>query len=125
MLGDHPIHVILLATDLQASKAFYAQKVGLEIVSETDDAVTFRRGGDTRLTVSASTIGTRDEQTQSSFQVEDLASELAPSRSRGVEIIEIHTPEMKTEDGIVDTGDTRHAWFVDPGQNTVGIDQAK
>lgn len=123
MLGDHPIQVILLATNLQASKDFYAQKVGLKVVSENDNAVTFQCGGTTRLTVSASTTGTADEQTQASWQVENLASELAELRSRGVEIIEIDTPELKTENGIVDTGDALHAWFVDPAMNTLGIDQ--
>lgn len=123
MLGDHPIQVVLLATDLQASKDFYAQKVGLEIVSESDNAVTFKCGVGTRLTVSASTTGTSDEQTQASWQVDDLASELAQLRSRGVEIVEYDTPEMKTEDGILDTGDALHAWFVDPGGNALGIDQ--
>lgn len=125
MLGHHPIQVVLLATDLQASKDFYSQNVGLTIVSENDNAVTFQCGGDTRLTVSASTTGTADEQTQASWRVDDLASELAELRSRGVEIVELDTPELKTENGIVDTGDALHAWFVDPAKNTLGIDQYK
>jgi len=125
MLGDHHIQVVLLATDLQTSKDFYAQKVGLDVVSENENAVTFKCGGTTRLTVSASTTGTADEQTQASWLVEDLASELAELRSRGVEIIEIDTPELRTENGIVDTGDALHAWFVDPAKNTLGIDQYK
>ncbi len=125
MLGEHPIHVVLLATDLQASKTFYAQQVGLEIVSENDNSVTFRCGGDTRFTVSASTTGTADEQTQASWQVEDLASELAELRSRGVEIVEYDMPGLKTENGILDSGDVLHAWFVDPGKNVLGIDQYK
>ena len=29
MLADHPIDVLLLAKDLDAAKAFYADKVGL------------------------------------------------------------------------------------------------
>ena len=106
--------MVLLATSLQASKDFYAKKVGLKVVSENDTAVTFQCGGTTRLTVSASTTGTADEQTQASWQVEDLASELSELRSRGVEIIEIDTPELKTENGIVDTGDALHA-FTTPG----------
>lgn len=47
--------------------------------------------------------GTADEQRQASWRVEDLASELAELRSIGVEIIELDTPELKTENGIVDT----------------------
>lgn len=68
---------------------------------------------------------TADEQTQASWQVDDLAAELVELRSRGVEIIEIDTPEMKTVNGILDTDDALHAWFVDPGKNTLGIDQTR
>jgi catechol 2,3-dioxygenase-like lactoylglutathione lyase family enzyme len=45
MLGDHPIDVVLLATDLDASKEFYAGKLGLEILNESEDAITYRRRG--------------------------------------------------------------------------------
>lgn len=40
MLGDHPIQVVLLAPDLDASKEFYANKFGLKILTENPDAVT-------------------------------------------------------------------------------------
>jgi len=30
MLGDHPIEVVLLATDLKVSRDFYADKIGLK-----------------------------------------------------------------------------------------------
>lgn len=125
MLGDHPIEVVLLATDLRASRDFYAQKLGLEIERETEDSVTFKCGGESRLTVSASTTGTADEQTQATWRVDDLPSELTDLRSRGVEIMEYDTSELKTENGIVDTGDALHAWIVDPGMNALGIDQYK
>jgi catechol 2,3-dioxygenase-like lactoylglutathione lyase family enzyme len=95
MLGDHPIVPFLLATDLKASRDFYAQKVGLEIVHEDEQAVTFRCGNGL-LAVSASTTGTADEQTQAGWRVDDLAAELAELRSRGVEILEYDTPELKT-----------------------------
>jgi catechol-2,3-dioxygenase len=124
MLGHYRIEPILLATDLQASRDFYAQKVGLEILHEDEHSVTFKCG-DGLLTVSESTTGTADEQTQAAWRVDDLASELAQLRSRGVEIMEYDTPELKTQNGIVDTGNALHAWFVDPGRNTLGIDQYK
>ena len=104
---------------------FYAQKVGLEIVHEDEHMVSFRSGRESLLTVSKSTAGTADEQTQAAWRVDDLAAELDELRSRGVEILEYDTPELKAENGIVDTGDALHAWFVDPGKNTLGIDQYK
>ena len=77
MLGEHPIDVVLLATDLEESKAFYHGKLGLEILTESQEEVTYRCGGDSRLSVTRSTVGTADEQTQAGWRVEDLEKELA------------------------------------------------
>lgn len=125
MLKDHPVEVILLAMDLRASKAFYADKLGLEVVSQDDKTVVFRCGGNTRISLSKSTTGTADEQTQAVWQVEDIVAEVAELRKRGVEIIEYDTPEIKTEDGIADMGKELHAWFMDPSQNSLGLSQLK
>ena len=88
MLKDHPVEVILLATDLAASRDFYATKLGLEVESENDETVTFRCGGNTRVSLSASTTGTSDEQTQAVWQVTDIRAEVAELRARGVEMID-------------------------------------
>lgn len=125
MLGDHPIEVVLLATDLEASRDFYRDKVGLEIISEGTSAVTFRCGGGTRLALSKSTVGTADDQTQAAWRVGDLDAELAELRSRGVVIEEYDLPTLKTVDGIADVGFARMAWFIDPGKNCIGIMQVK
>lgn len=125
MLADSPIDVILLAPDLKASRDFYANKLGLAIVSEDHSTVTFGCGGDCRIVVSASTTGTADEQTQAAWRVDDLAAELEELRTRGVEIMDYDMPGLKTENGIVDTGDALHAWITDPGNNALGIDQYK
>jgi hypothetical protein len=37
VLGVHPIHSALLATDLAAAKDFHHSRLGLEILSERDD----------------------------------------------------------------------------------------
>src|SRR5262249_46885354 len=36
MLADHPIDVMLLATDLGVAREFYADKIGLKLLIETD-----------------------------------------------------------------------------------------
>ena len=124
MLKDHPVEVILLATDLEASK-FYARKLGLEVVSEDDKTVTFSCGGNTRLSLSKSTTGTSDGQTQAVWQVEDIAAEVAELRGHGVEIIDYDTDELKTENGVADMGSELHAWFMDPGKNSLSLSQKK
>ena len=125
MLGDHPIDVVLLATDLESSKQFYAGKLGLEILNESEEAITYKCGGDSRLAVTKSTTGTADEQTQASWRVDDLAAELAELRSRGVEIQEYDMPGLKTVDGVADLGFALMAWIVDPHRNALEIMQLK
>jgi len=125
MLGDHPIDVVLLATDLESSKEFYAGRPGLEILTESEEAITYRCGGDSQLAVTKSTTGTADEQTQASWRVNDLDAELAELRSRGVEIQEYDMPGLKTVDGVADIGFARMAWIVDPHKSALGIMELK
>jgi catechol 2,3-dioxygenase-like lactoylglutathione lyase family enzyme len=127
MLGDYPMDVVLLTTDLQASRDFYAQKIGLEIVQEKEDAVWFKCGGSSRIAVTKSTIGTADEQDQATWRVDDVSAEVAQLRAHGVEILDIDMPDLgiKTVDGIADVGHAFAAWFVDPGKNSLSILQFK
>jgi catechol-2,3-dioxygenase len=125
MLGDHPIDVVLLATDLASSKDFYAGKLGLEILHESDEEITYKCGGDSRLSVTKSTTGTADEQTQAGWRVPELAAEIAELRGRGVEIQEYDMPGLKTVDGIADIGFALMAWIVDPHKNALAIVELK
>jgi catechol-2,3-dioxygenase len=125
MLGEHPMDVVLLATDLELSKEFYAGKLGLEILDENEEAITYKCGGESRLVVTKSTTGTADEQTQAGWRVDDLAAELTELRSRGVAIQEYDMPGLKTVDGVADVGFALIAWIVDPHGNALGITQMK
>ena len=124
MLADKPISPILLATDMEASKRFYTEKIGLKLLRENPEVMVFKCG-DTQLRISKSTVGTKDEQTQATFVVTDLKAEVADLRKRGVTIEEYDLPGLKTEDGIADMGFAWAAWFIDPGKNAVGIVQPK
>jgi len=125
MLADHPIDPMLLATDLARAREFYGERVGLEVLIENDDFLTFRCGGDSRLVVTRSSSGTTEPQTKASWRVHDVAAEVAELRSRGVEIAEYDEPWLKTEDGIADVGFALSAWIVDPHGNTIGLLQLK
>lgn len=124
MLGDYSIEVVLVAIDLDSARDFYRDKVGLGILNESANAVTFKCGA-TQLVISKSTVGTADEQTQAAWRVEDLDAELAALRSRGVKIEDYNLPGLKTIDGIADIGFARMAWFIDPARNCLGIMQLK
>jgi catechol 2,3-dioxygenase-like lactoylglutathione lyase family enzyme len=125
MLGDHPITPVLLAKDLAASREFYHDRLGLEILREDEAEIVFKCGGGTHLELTKSTVGTADEQTQAAWQVEDIRSEVAELRARGVEVENFDSPGLKTDDGVADIGFAWVAWIIDPGKNSLGILQIK
>jgi catechol-2,3-dioxygenase len=125
MLSNYPIDVVLLAMDLAVAKDFYADKIGLPVLSESPGGVTFQCGGDSQLVVTKSSVGTRDEQTQATFRVADVRAEVSELRRRGVQIEDYDLSGLKTEDGIADIGFAWMAWFLDPGMNCVGMIQLK
>jgi catechol-2,3-dioxygenase len=123
MLGDYPVDVMLLATDLGVARLFYGDTLGLEVLLEDEQFLTFGCGGDSRLVITKSTTGTADQVTKASWRVEDLAGEVAELRARGVQVQEL--PELGTVDGVADLGFALAAWFVDPHHNWIGLLQLK
>ena len=125
MLAKAPIDVMLTATDLAAAKGFYGDMIGLEILIETEEFVTFRCGGDSRLVLTRSTVRTDEQQTKASWRVADVAAEITELRARGVEVAEYDEPGLRTVDGVADVNFALAAWFVDPAGNTIGLLQFK
>jgi len=126
MLSDHPVFPILLSKDLDASRRFYHEILGLEIAREDpNDRIVFRSGGGTQLAVTLSTTGTRDTQTQMAWRVPDIHAALEDLRARGVRIEEYDEPDPVTHDGIADMGHSWAAWFVDPSGNVLGVVEPK
>jgi catechol-2,3-dioxygenase len=125
MLVQHPIDVMLTATDLGIAKQFYRDKVGLDLLIESDEFVTFGCGGDSRLVVTRSSMRSNEQQTKASWRVPDVVAEVAELRAQGVEVVEYDEPGLKTMDGVADVGFALSAWFVDPNGNTIGLLQFK
>jgi len=123
MLGNYPVDVMLLATDLGVARRFYGGTLGLEVLIEDEQFLTFRCGGDSRLIVTKSTTGTADQATKASWRVDDIAGEVAALRARGVKIEDL--PGLGTVDGIADIGFALAAWFTDPHHNSIGLLQLK
>jgi catechol 2,3-dioxygenase-like lactoylglutathione lyase family enzyme len=128
MFSDYPVFPVLLSTDMEASRTFYGQTLGLELVSEyrigdVVDRLVYKCGNGTQVAISNSTIGTSDTQTQCVFRVPDLRAAIDDLRARGVKVEEYDEP--KTDDGIADMGHSWAAWIVDPCRNVLGVVQPK
>jgi catechol 2,3-dioxygenase-like lactoylglutathione lyase family enzyme len=126
MLGDHPVFPILLSTDLAASRTFYHDVLGLEILREDPgDRIVLKCGDGTTLAITSSTIGTSDSQTQIAWRVPDIHAALDDLRARGVRIEEYTAPDPVTVDGIADMGHSWAAWFIDPSRNVLAVVEPK
>jgi catechol 2,3-dioxygenase-like lactoylglutathione lyase family enzyme len=126
VLNDQPVFPILLSRDLDASRAFYHDLLGLEVAREDpDDRIVFRCGGGTQIVVTLSTVGTQDSQTQLAWRVPDIHAAVAELRAQGVRIEEYEAPDPVTRDGIADMGHSWAAWFIDPSGNALSVVQPK
>lgn len=126
MFGDYPVFSILLSTDLDASRSFYRDTLGLEILREDrNDRIVFRCGGGTQFAVTKSTVGTLDSQTQIAWRVPDIHAAVGDLRSRGVRIEEYRAPDPITVNGVADMGHSWAAWFIDPSRNVLAVVQPK
>jgi len=124
VLNTYPVGVVLLSRDLPTSRAFYADALQLDVLEESDSAITYLSGG-TRITVTTSTIGSKDEQTKAAWQVDDLRAELDWLKTRGIAPEDYDSEELTTIDGVSDRGSFLAAWILDPDGNALGIEQAK
>ena len=125
MLSDHPVSPILLSTDMAASREFYHDMLGLDVLAESGERLVLRCGGGTQILISSSTVGTSDTQTQVAWRVPDVHAAVADLRSRGVRIEEYEAPDPVTVDGVADMGHSWAAWFIDPSGNVLSVVQPK
>ena len=126
VLNDQPVFPILLSKDLDATRAFYRDVLGLEILREDPgDRIVFRTGGGTQIAVTLSTVGTRDTQTQLAWRVPDIRAAVAELRALGLRIEEYDAPDPVTDDGVADMFHSWAAWFLDPGDNVLAVVQPK
>lgn len=111
------------ATDLERSKRFYGETVGLTFLWETPVAVRFRCGDASELSVFKRPPVTT-EHTLAHFEVDDVELEVKNLVARGVDFLDYTEGPLTTTDHIAQLGPARCAWFHDPDGNTLGIRQA-
>jgi catechol 2,3-dioxygenase-like lactoylglutathione lyase family enzyme len=106
-------------TDLDQAKAFYRDRLGLQLLDEQPFAIRFGAGNGTQVSVRRGqpNVG----QTVGHFEVDDIEAVVRDLTGRGVIFQEYETP--KTIDFIATIGPARGAWFADPDGNVFGVRQ--
>ena len=122
MLSSCPIAPTLPMTDVERTKVFYREILGLPPLTELPEILMFRCGDGTVLTLYQREASKADH-TLASFLVKDIEKEVAELRAKGVVFEEYDRPDIKTINGIATRGHTKAAWFRDPNGNIIGLTQ--
>ena len=125
MLAKNRVSAVLVSTDLERSRRFYEEQVGLPLSPETiPNHLLFDCGDGTSLLVYGRPSGNSADHTQVRFWSTDVDRDVADLVARGVEFEEYDFGTFKTVDHVVTTpGVGRSAWFKDPDGNTVAVFQ--
>lgn len=110
-------------TDLERSKRFYGEIVGLTFLWETPFAARYRCGAASELSIFKRPPVTT-EHTLAHFEVDDIEAEVKNLVANGVEFLDYSEGPLTTTGHIAQLGPARGAWFHDPDGNTLGIRQA-
>ena len=131
VLEDGKVATRIPVRNLQRSRKFYAEKLGLEPKEERPGGLLYRcRSGEFALFESAGAAS--GDHTQVAWEVEDIEATVEQLRARGVVFEEYDFPGLKTVNGIAEIEGNypskggvgeRAAWFRDVDGNLFGIGQ--
>jgi catechol 2,3-dioxygenase-like lactoylglutathione lyase family enzyme len=131
VLEDGKVATRIPVRDLQRSRKFYAEKLGLEPSEERPGGLLYRCGGG-EFALFESTGAASGDHTQMGWEVEDIEATVEQLRARGVVFEEYDFPGLKTVNGIAEIEGNypskggvgeRAAWFRDVDGNLFGIGQ--
>jgi len=116
---------VICSTDLERSRAFYEEQVGLTLLPETiKNHLLFDCGDDTTLLVYGRPAENKADHTQVRFWTDDVATDVDRLKEQGVVFEEYDYPTLKTVDSVATTpGIGSSAWFKDPDGNTIAVFQ--
>ena len=110
----------LPAQDINRAKRFYAEKLGLNPVEESDEEVSYRVG-ETQFILFPSSGEPSGNHTQLAFELEDLEGNMKSLRDNGVVFEEYDEPGFKSNAGIVELEGEKGAWFKDSEGNLIAL----
>jgi catechol 2,3-dioxygenase-like lactoylglutathione lyase family enzyme len=123
MLGSCDIVAFVATTDLARSRPFYADVLGLTLVSEDPYACTFDAHG-TVLRVNLVDQIALAPYTVLGWTVSDMAEAIASLHTAGVTFVRFDGMEQSDQGVWTAPGGAQVAWFKDPDGNTLSVTQS-
>ncbi len=124
MVADNRISAVVTSNDLERSREFYEQKVGLTLSRQTvPNHLLFEAGDGTTLLVYGRPSPNLADHTQVRLWSGDVAADVTELAARGVEFDLVEFGDFKMVDHVLTTPVGRSAWFKDPDGNTIALFQ--
>jgi catechol 2,3-dioxygenase-like lactoylglutathione lyase family enzyme len=122
MIGATMVVPTLPVTDLERSKSFYGETLGLTLLFENAMSARFRCGPESQLSIFRRPP-TATEHTLAHFEVSDIEAVVRDLEAKGVVFLDYTEGPLVTTGHIAQLGPARGAWFRDPDGNTLGVRQ--
>jgi predicted enzyme related to lactoylglutathione lyase len=124
LIAQNRISAVVSSTDLERSREFYEEKVGLTLSPETiPNHLLFEAGEGTTLLVYRRPSPNLADHTQVRFWSADVASDVSELVRRGLEFDLVEFGDFKMANHVLTTPVGRSAWFKDPDDNTIQLMQ--
>jgi predicted enzyme related to lactoylglutathione lyase len=124
VLSKNRISAVLCSTDLDRTREFYEQKVGLTLSPETvPNHLLFEAGHGTTLLVYKRPSPNLADHTQVRFWCPDVATDVRELVGGGVQFDLVEFGDFKMLDHVLTTPVGSSAWFKDPDGNTIALFQ--
>jgi catechol 2,3-dioxygenase-like lactoylglutathione lyase family enzyme len=122
MLKSAPVMISFSVDNLEAAKQFYSEKLGVEVDESMPGMLQLKLADGGNIMAYEKKDHTPATYTLLNFTVEDLNKEMSELKAKGVVFEKYDLPGTKTdENGVVDYGAMKIAFFNDPAGNNHGV----
>jgi catechol 2,3-dioxygenase-like lactoylglutathione lyase family enzyme len=122
MPADWSFGATIPSKDIQSTRKFYEDVLGLEVAMESQVGITYR-SGDSFLSLYPSEFAGIAKHTLGGFTVRDFDKAAEQLRAKGVKFEDYDMPGLKTENGVAEMDGVKGAWFKDPEGNILSLAQ--
>jgi catechol 2,3-dioxygenase-like lactoylglutathione lyase family enzyme len=120
MLSDRDIVATVAVKNLEAARRFYENTLGLPLIDENQEALTFKTGR-SKLLVYRSQFSGTNKATAATWLADDVEELVHALKGRGVNFEHYDMPNVTRQGDIHIAGAMKTAWFKDPDGNIFSI----